>query len=52
VVVTPAVAPVKVNVAVLPVLMLAAEAVAIPGSTGVQGVQEVTVAVTALEAAL
>lgn len=52
VVVAPADAPVRVKVAVLPVLILAAEAVAIPGSTGVQGVQELTVAVTRLDAAL
>lgn len=52
VVVAPADAPVRVKVAVLPVLMLAAEAVAIPGSTGIQGVQELTVAVTTLDAAL
>ena len=52
VVVAPAVAPVSVNDAVLPVLMDATEADAMPGSTGVHGIHALTVAVTALEASL
>ena len=46
VVVAPGVAPTRVKLAVPPVLMLAAEAIAIPGSTGLQGIQVTTVAVT------
>jgi hypothetical protein len=52
VVVAPAVAPVSVKVAVLPVLIDAAEPDTTPGSTGVHGIHALTVAVTALDAAL
>jgi hypothetical protein len=52
VVVAPAVAPVRVKLAVLPVLIDAAEPDTIPGSTGVHGIHALTVAVTALDAAL
>jgi hypothetical protein len=52
VVVVPAVAPVRVKLAVLPVLIDAAEPDTTPGSTGVHGTHALTVAVTALDAAL
>ncbi|CAN1571903.1 hypothetical protein MCERE19_03295 [Spirosomataceae bacterium] len=51
-VVVPAVAPVRVKLAVLPVLIDAAEPDTTPGSTGVHGIHALTVAVTALDAAL
>ena len=52
VVVDPAVAPVSVKLAVLPVLMDVVEPDTMPGSTGVHGIHALTVAVTALEALL